>query len=881
MPSFKSMSGDLRERALEFFKKARYQQEHGLFQDSIKNYLFSLDIQEKLAATDSFFNTWIATTLNNLGNLLSDMGKPDEAINRYERALKMREALLEREPENVVYQSYVATTLNNLGLFKEHLGNFPDAKKYYEKTLRILKEPRYYMTIKAKSKAIICLIQLISKEADRETNILKKPGHYKEIYNLYLRHDFFFDKFNLEHEKQLAKEAGLIANIHYMMLNARNEDHPDKRIKEYETCIQEVKQIFDNENDEKLKQLWLSMAYYLEGRVLINKAVKSGKPDKELIRMAVSKFDQAKQKYENANICYRIYSILLEIESAEKLDEIKIPELKEKLKTAINSLPAKMNPSVISAFKEIDSILDNKKPKYDAESFRKINRCITKIEYNALKENFIHIFEKLESYLKEPFNPNVFYNNGTIVFKFDEPEKIKGRLTIRAGDRILFDEPLGNRNEILNLDFRINPPEKKDETIIFETEDGKSVQRQINFCDKVKSGGEFHDFHTIIHDCKRGICGHNFNVAIVQLKYDLYQDDRALKIKHDPTYLEKVKMIMEEVKKEAHLLVFPEFSIPFEYMSALQEYSNKNGIFIIAGTHYITDENLAAHNGLFADDFDDKDLLKNISPVIIPGSKIMHTEKIEGAKIERGYGSNIGMRHGTLNRIFKFRDDVRCGIMICYDFIDDTLRSRIIESCNLIIVPQTNDVTGRFLDIARGGVGNPSFAGTRAFIMASGIFTFPKINGIMGGDSGVIPTLDTDTYKNLPDTIIKPEKVEEKPVMEQFIQLASLNMNFNPARDTTGAPVPITYKLIHIFEKNEMSGSKKENPQEFLNVIEKIRACEDKEALKGILENNRALIQQFSPIWHREIWGKEKDKQIVKNHDLDQIKDKCRWIVIE
>jgi hypothetical protein len=44
------MSGDLRERALEFFNKAYYQHEHGLFQDSLKNYLLSLDIQEKLAA---------------------------------------------------------------------------------------------------------------------------------------------------------------------------------------------------------------------------------------------------------------------------------------------------------------------------------------------------------------------------------------------------------------------------------------------------------------------------------------------------------------------------------------------------------------------------------------------------------------------------------------------------------------------------------------------------------------------------------------------------------------------------------------------------------------------------------------------------------------
>ena len=102
------------------------------------------------------------------------------------------------------------------------------------------------------------------------------------------------------------------------------------------------------------------------------------------------------------------------------------------------------------------------------------------------------------------------------------------------------------------------------------------------------------------------------------------------------------------------------------------------------------------HNELFADKFDDKDLRKNISPVIISGSLILHTEKVLGAKIERACFSEEGMEHGTLNRIFKLRDDVTCGIMICYDFMNTPLESRISEVCNLIVVPETNPGTKRF-----------------------------------------------------------------------------------------------------------------------------------------------------------------------------------------
>ena len=50
---------------------------------------------------------YVSHILHNLGTLLSDMGRIEEAKQRYEGTLKIRETLLSTDPENVGYQSYV------------------------------------------------------------------------------------------------------------------------------------------------------------------------------------------------------------------------------------------------------------------------------------------------------------------------------------------------------------------------------------------------------------------------------------------------------------------------------------------------------------------------------------------------------------------------------------------------------------------------------------------------------------------------------------------------------------------------------------------------------------------------------------------------------
>ena len=53
------------------------------------------------------YQSYVGMTLNNLGTLLSDMGRIEEAKERYEKALEMKKNFSKHDPENVAYQSDV------------------------------------------------------------------------------------------------------------------------------------------------------------------------------------------------------------------------------------------------------------------------------------------------------------------------------------------------------------------------------------------------------------------------------------------------------------------------------------------------------------------------------------------------------------------------------------------------------------------------------------------------------------------------------------------------------------------------------------------------------------------------------------------------------
>jgi len=101
----------------------------------------ALEMYEALLNTDpenAQFLSYVAMTRNNLGALLCDMGRLEDAKVRYEQALEMREALLNTDAENAQYLSYVATTRNNFGILLSDEGNLSGALDYHTKALNLV-----------------------------------------------------------------------------------------------------------------------------------------------------------------------------------------------------------------------------------------------------------------------------------------------------------------------------------------------------------------------------------------------------------------------------------------------------------------------------------------------------------------------------------------------------------------------------------------------------------------------------------------------------------------------------------------------------------------------------------------------------------------------
>lgn len=818
-----------------------------------------------LNPSNEYLYSKIPLILNNYSGLLFKMCEYGDAKSKCDEALDILTKLIKKNPGNQLYQTTMGLVLNNIGNIFMAMGDMPDAKNYYERALGIYDAPSDYKTIQAKSSTIINLIQCNLRSFSIETNITRKLGIFNELCQIYDDTKVFFIENNLKYERFLVKSAGIYAHIHYLMLIAQSESDVKKRIDGYEACIAFVEKCEENKNLQDFRQLLSPMKYYLKGRLLINRSIQFPTPDAELIVQAVDNFKLAKDAYPNADACYQIYSGLLKINNIQTFDADDVSKMIEDLQIVIDSLPEK-NANIISAFEEIKCFFDEGNVKNRIDFIQKLNQCITEIDYSALRKHFNFISSEIASYLEEPYNPNVLYSNWELTFMFNEPEKVKGKLTIKVGGNILFEEPLRKRTRF-SIKYQ---PNTKEESIEFMDQDGIKILRKTSFFDIIKCGNPI-ETHILQTDFKQPNNSDYLKIAIIQLKYNLYKEDNVIKLRHDNYYCEKIKLVLEALKEKADIIVFPELSIPFNYLPFLKSYSENNGIVIVAGSHYVTEENLESYSNLFDSIFEEKDLLKNISPIIIPSSKIIHTEKICGSKLERPSISEEGMTNGNLNRIFKLQDGANCGVMICYDFLKEDLRQKIVTQCNIIFVPQANSNNNRFEDVARYEITNPRGPGNKAFIMANGIFTFNDEPSICGGSSGLVLTLDKYSHQKDEDAIVKPIN----GVMEQFILLASLDINFFAARETQQAQIPLSQQLIHIFEEDDVLQSQKGNALDFLTVLENINSCVDRNDLKQILSSNEKVICDFSPLMHKHI------SSSLVNLKLDEIKSKCCSILIK
>jgi tetratricopeptide (TPR) repeat protein len=813
--------------------------------------------------------------LHNLSIPFLGKGHIEEARQKYEKALEIYENFLKKDPENQTYELYLGQTLNNFGDLLSHMGHIEEAKRSYKKALDIYTEPMQYRTVSAKSQSIIRLIELSSGQARKETNFLNQIEYLKETFNLCKEYREFFSKHKLNYERELVFEAGLKAYIDFLMKKLKLETDSKKRSEEYNKSLHAIERLKEMEADETISKLYSSAIFYLMGRKLVNEALASRNPELELLRQAVEHFRMARETYDNANMCYCIYfgllSILKEVEEFEEVDYTKLNELIQKV---VITLPEDVSPSIRSSFEDIPQIFKEKNKISRKELIRKLDYEISAIEYKVQENIFGHINERIKDYFEEPFSPNLFYGNWKLKVKFDDPEKIKGKLIIKAGNRTLFNRNL-SKNEIeqnlieidyLKVSYFPKGPEEISFTILGHK---KLIKRSIDYFESIVGENKIRIFHI---DCSDNFCiNQDLKIAAVQLRYHIYSENSVVKLATYETYYCKVMAILDALKDEADIVVFPEFSIPFEYLKEMKQYVENTGIIVIAGSHYVTEKILEKYEELFSRKFVDEDLRKNISPILVPSSKILHNEKLLGAREERELFFTAGMKAGNVNNIFKLQDNIRLGIMICYEYLNTNLRNRLVSACDVVIVPQTNPKPERFFETAKNDINNPLCSGNRAYIMANGIFSVQDEKTVQGGSTGIVSTLDRYSYEKQDEGIIKPIG----GVMEQFILLTSINKDFNHAKDTQIGQVPIKTKLIHIFEENEVTSVSRSYGKGFIELLKTIDKCGERNELRDILTNkqNKKIIKTFSPLMHKYI-------QDLEELTLDEIKKKCRFIMI-
>ena len=111
-----------------------------------------------------------------------------------------------------------------------------------------------------------------------------------------------------------------------------------------------------------------------------------------------------------------------------------------------------------------------------------------------------------------------------------------------------------SREEIKDNAIEIDYLERKyipggEDVIIFETPNQKPVVRDIDYSETISKNKKARIF---LHNCCNGVCtGGDLKIAAVQLKYDVYGEDYAVKILESEAYKRKVMAILEAVKERS------------------------------------------------------------------------------------------------------------------------------------------------------------------------------------------------------------------------------------------------------------------------------------------------------------------------------------------
>lgn len=158
-------------------------------------------------------------------------------------------------------------------------------------------------------------------------------------------------------------------------------------------------------------------------------------------------------------------------------------------------------------------------------------------------------------------------------------------------------------------------------------------------------------------------------VGIVQprlRKDDFFEKGPLIYPRSEKAVLDRVLRFTDQaLRHKVNILCFPELSTSAETTSTLLEFANKTGMIVIGGSYY--DDNR-----------------RNVAPIMVGGRKdLIITEKITPSPFEQSIRPEESAVAGDTIRVVKNSGFGTFGVLICSDFLNDDIKSRVYSRKDL------------------------------------------------------------------------------------------------------------------------------------------------------------------------------------------------------
>ena len=136
-----SLSTNLEQKLiLANFSLAWLNAESGAPVDALKAYQEAAEIVEPVVnrgSNSQLYRSYLATVLNNMGNIQVDLGRFQEARTTHEKALALREGAVKEQPDNVELLFDLSYSEHNLGWVDSKVGRIDSALDHYRRAARL------------------------------------------------------------------------------------------------------------------------------------------------------------------------------------------------------------------------------------------------------------------------------------------------------------------------------------------------------------------------------------------------------------------------------------------------------------------------------------------------------------------------------------------------------------------------------------------------------------------------------------------------------------------------------------------------------------------------------------------------------------------------